>query len=280
MTLSLGFSPCPNDTFIFDALVNGAIDTGDLRFEPVLEDVETLNQWAFEGKLHVTKLSYSAFLNLTDRYALLHAGSALGRGVGPLLLSRALLPKGTDLAQWLNSARIAIPGKKTTANLLLSLSFPQAKNKTELLFSEIESAVLRGDFDAGLVIHESRFTYAQRGLHKLLDLGDWWEGETGAAIPLGGIVARRDLSTDLIAGVDKLLQQSIAHAWKKHPQLSSYVTRHAQEMDESVMRQHIALYVNEHTTNLGSVGRQAVETMFRKAVNAGIISKMPEAIFY
>lgn len=279
MTLTLGFSPCPNDTFIFDALVNRGLDTGDLRFEPVLEDVETLNRWAFEGKLHVTKLSYSAFLHLTDSYALLRSGSALGRGVGPLLLSRAPMPEGTDLATGIESARIAIPGKQTTANLLLTLAFPQAKDKTEILFSDIEAAVLRGDFDAGLVIHESRFTYAARGLHKLLDLGDWWEQETGAAIPLGGIVARRDLPQRVIAKVDSLLRQSIEAAWKKYPHLSPYITAHAQEMDESVMRQHIALYVNEHTSDLGAEGRAAVEMLFKKAVEAGVIERMAEKIF-
>jgi len=279
MTLTLGFSPCPNDTFIFDALVNGGLDTGGLRFEPVLEDVETLNRWAAEGRLHLTKLSYSAFLHLTGHYALLHSGSALGRGVGPLLLSRVPLPEGQDLGAWLKEARIAIPGKQTTANLLLSLAFPQAKDKTEVIFSHIERAVLAGEFDAGLVIHESRFTYAARGLHELLDLGDWWEQTTGAAIPLGGICGRRDLPAEVIQRVDHLLRQSIEAAWKAHPQLSPYVVQHAQEMEEDVMRQHIALYVNEHTTDLGEEGERAVKMLFDKAAQAGVISKMPERIF-
>jgi 1,4-dihydroxy-6-naphthoate synthase len=279
MTLTLGFSPCPNDTFIFDALVNGGLDTGDLRFEPVLEDVETLNRWAAEGRLNLTKLSYSAFLHLTDRYALLRAGSALGRGVGPLLLSRAPLAEGKNLDEWMRTARIAIPGKHTTANLLLSLAFPHATNKSEVLFSDIERAVLAGEFDAGLVIHESRFTYATRGLHKLLDLGDWWEQETDAAIPLGGICARRDLPTEVIKQVDNLLRQSIEDAWKRHPQLSPYVVQHAQEMKEEVMRQHIALYVNEHTKNLGEEGEHAVQTLFAKAVEAGVIKRLPETVF-
>lgn len=279
MTLTLGFSPCPNDTFIFDALVNGGLDTGDLRFDPVLEDVETLNRWAAEGKLHLTKLSYAAFLHLTDRYAVLRAGSALGHGVGPLLLSNAPLPAAVDLGTWLETARIAIPGKGTTAALLLSLAFPAAKTKTEILFSDIETAVLAGDFDAGLVIHESRFTYAARGLHKLLDLGDWWERETGAAIPLGGICARRDLPVAVIHRVDALLRQSIEVAWKAHPQLSPYVVQYAQEMEEGVMRQHIALYVNEHTMDLGEEGKRAVRMLFAKAVEAGVIAELPEKIF-
>ena len=279
MTLTLGFSPCPNDTFIFDALVNGGIDTGDLRFEPVLEDVETLNRWAVEGRLQLTKLSYAAFLHLTDRYALLRSGSALGRGVGPLLLSRTLLPAGVSLENWMQGARIAIPGKQTTANLLLSLAFPQATDKTELVFSDIERAVLAGGFDAGLVIHESRFTYAARGLQKLLDLGDWWERTTEAAIPLGGICARRDLPVELIQQVDFLLRQSIETAWEKHPQLSPYVIRHAQGMEEEVMRQHIALYVNEHTTDLDEEGEQAVRMLFEKAASAGVIAELPKKIF-
>ncbi len=279
MTLSLGFSPCPNDTFIFDALVNGGIDTGGLRLEPVLEDVETLNRWALEGKLHITKLSYAAFLHLPQQYALLRTGSALGRGVGPLLLSRAPLPLGVALEEWLSTARIAIPGKATTAALLLSLAFSAATNKTEVVFSGIEAAVLQGCFDAGLVIHESRFTYAARGLHKLLDLGDWWEGETGAAIPLGGICARRDLPTGVIHQVDALIRQSIEAAWKRHPQLSPYVVQHAQEMSEEVMRQHIALYVNDYTTDLGEEGTRAVEVLFEKALEAGIIPAMPAALF-
>ena len=279
MTLTLGFSPCPNDTFIFDALINGDLDTGDLRFEPVLEDVETLNRWAAEGKLHLTKLSYAAFLHLTDRYALLRAGSALGRGVGPLLLSRAPLTAHTSLEDWLCTARIAIPGKQTTANLLLSLAFPQATDKTEVVFSDIEAGLIDGAFDAGLVIHESRFTYAAQGLHKLLDLGEWWEGESGAAIPLGGICARRDLPTEIIHQVDSLLRQSVKIAWEKHPRLSPFVVRHAQEMNESVMRQHIALYVNEHTTDLGTEGERAVQTLFQKAVTAGVIPTMPVRIF-
>jgi 1,4-dihydroxy-6-naphthoate synthase len=275
MKLTLGFSPCPNDTFIFDAMINGKIDTRGLSFEYVLEDVETLNRWAVEGKADITKLSYSSFLHLADNYALLHSGSALGKGVGPLLISS----KPQDLNK-ISSMRIAIPGLKTTANLLLSLAYPQAKDKTELVFSEIEQAVLNGTFDAGLIIHESRFTYAQKGLVKLIDLGDWWEHTMNAAIPLGGIVARRSFDKKLITTIDAVLKDSIEYAWKHYPLLAPFVTEHAQEMEEDVMRQHIELYVNEYTTDLGIEGEQAIHTLFAQALKAGVIASKPANIFY
>src|ERR1041384_384083 len=242
MNLTIGFSPCPNDTFIFDALINGKINTGGLQFNYVLEDVETLNQWADEGRLQFTKLSYNSFLHNVGQYALLHSGSALGQGVGPLLIRNS-----QSVNRNLSEARIAIPGKNTTANLLLTLAHPEAKNKTEVLFSEIEEAVLQGEFDAGLVIHESRFTYADRGLSLIKDMGDWWEETVGAAIPLGGIVARRDLNVDIIRKVDQLIAASVRYAWEQYPSLPPFVTENAQEMDEHVMRQHIELYVNDYT---------------------------------
>lgn len=276
MTLSLGFSPCPNDTFIFDALVHGRIDTRGLSFEYVLEDVETLNQWAGEGRLQLTKLSYSAFLKCVDQYALLHSGSALGKGVGPLLIQKV---KGKRLN--LAEARVAIPGWNTTANLLLTLAHPEIRNKTEVLFSEIEDAVLRNDYDAGLVIHESRFTYKERGLELIQDMGEWWEKSAGAAIPLGGIVAKRDLDRQLVQEVDRLIKESVQYAWKHYPELAPFVTQHAQEMDEDVMRQHIELYVNEYTEELGPVGEQAIRLLFEKAAAAGLVpADSSTAIFY
>lgn len=274
--MTLGFSPCPNDTFIFDAMVNGKIDTGGLQFDVKMEDVETLNQWAAEGKLDITKLSYNAFLKVIDKYALLHAGSALGKGVGPLLIKKtgARMPP-------LSEARIAIPGLATTANLLLSLAHPEATNKTEVLFSEIEERVLAGEFDAGLVIHESRFTYAQRGLEKIMDMGDWWESTSGAAIPLGGIVIRRDIDPAIAAQVDKLIRESLRYSWERHPELAPFVTDNAQEMSEEVMRQHIGLYVNEYSDDLGPVGEQAIRTLFEKASAAGLVeAKTMSEIFY
>ncbi len=274
--LTLGFSPCPNDTFIFDAMVNGKIDTRGITFEYVMEDVATLNQWAEQGKLDITKLSYSTFLHTINQYALLHSGSALGVGVGPLLVSR----KPLDLND-IEHFRIAIPGFNTTANLLLSLAFPRAKSKHELVFSEIEAAVLNGDFDAGLIIHEGRFTYAKKGLTKLLDLGDWWEQATQAAIPLGGIVMRRSFDAELCATVDKIIKDSLAWSWERYPRLSPFVAANAQEMEEDVMRQHIQLYVNEYTTDLGETGRRAIATLFEKAVQGGLLKDgMPASIFY
>lgn len=275
MKLTLGFSPCPNDTFIFDAMVNGKIDTRGLEFEYVLEDVETLNKYAFEEKLDITKLSYNTFLHTADKYALLHSGSALGKGVGPLLIAKQPIPL-TELT----NLRIAIPGVNTTANLLLSLAHPEAINKTTYVFNEIEDAVLNGTADAGLIIHENRFTYAARGLHKLIDLGDWWEQTSGAAIPLGGIVARRSFDKELIATIDAVIKDSVAYSWKHYPQLSEFITCHAQEMEEDVMRKHIDLYVNEYTTDLGDIGTKAIETMFSKAQATGIISNTPANIFY
>lgn len=275
MKLTLGFSPCPNDTFIFDAMVNGLIDTQGITFDYVMEDVETLNQWALQGKLDVTKLSYSAFLNTVSDYALLHSGSALGMGVGPLLVAKTPL----DMSR-MHEYRIAIPGVKTTANLLLTLAYPDAKNKTEVLFSNIEDAVLNGDYDAGLVIHESRFTYAAKGLVKLADMGDWWENTTGAAIPLGGIVMHRDLNAELGATLDDIIRNSLNYSWENYPELSQFVKDNAQEMQEDVMRQHIDLYVNKYTTDLGSTGRKAIVTLFEKAKAAGLCGHIPEKIFY
>jgi len=276
MKLTLGFSPCPNDTFIFDAMVNGDVDTYGITFDYVMEDVETLNQWATEGKLDMTKLSYSTFLRTADQYALLHSGSALGEGVGPLLVARQPL----DMAR-LHEYSIAIPGIKTTANLLLTLAYPQAQNKTELLFSDIEAAVLDGTCDAGLIIHESRFTYAQKGLVRLADLGDWWEQATSAAIPLGGIVVRRSLGADLCTTLDDIIRNSLAVSWERYPELSGFVKANAQEMEEDVMRKHIDLYVNKYTTDLGKKGRNAIVTLFEKAANAGLIPQGQHSnIFY
>lgn len=275
MKLTLGFSPCPNDTFIFDAMVNGKIDTRGLSFDYVMEDVETLNRWADQGRLDITKLSYNSFLHNVQQYALLHSGSALGKGVGPLVIRKP----GTAIPD-MSQARIAIPGFATTANLLFTLAFPEAKQKEEVLFSEIEQAVLDGRYDAGLVIHESRFTYARRGLEKVMDMGDWWENESKAAIPLGGIVMRRSFDQALCATVDHIIRESLAYSWQHYPSLSAFITDNAQEMEEDVMRQHIDLYVNEYTTDLGPVGEQAIHTLFQKAQQAGLIQGGLPPVFY
>ena len=264
MKLSLGFSPCPNDTFIFDALVNGGIDTGDLEFEVFLEDVETLNRWAAEGKLDITKLSAAALLPLTETYALLHSGAALGRGVGPLLVAREAIPLPA-----VEELHVAIPGRHTTANLLYSLAFPNTKNKTEVVFSEIAAGVLAGEYDAGILIHEGRFTYEKEGLVKLLDLGQWWEETTGAPIPLGGIALKRNLGKGTYDKVDALLKQSIEAAWQRYPTLSPFITGNAQEMEESVMRSHIELYVNDFTTDLGVEGEKALNMLQERSGRRG-----------
>jgi 1,4-dihydroxy-6-naphthoate synthase len=256
LTLALGFSPCPNDTFIFDALVNGRVDTGGLRFEPVLEDVQTLNQWALEGRLDVTKISYGVLPLIAKDYLLLDAGGALGRGVGPLLVAR---PEHADLR--LEAATVALPGEHTTAHLLFSLAYPQVARKRFMVFSEIEEAVRSGAVDAGVIIHEGRFTYQAKGLVKLLDLGEHWEAETGSPVPLGGIVARRSLGGQLARDVDRLIRTSVERALGAYPLITDYVKRHAQEMDETVMRQHVDLYVNDFSVGMGEGGRSAVRKL-------------------
>lgn len=257
MKLRLGFSPCPNDTFIFDALVNGKIDTGGLQFEPVLEDVETLNQWALEGRLDITKLSFPALFQTADQYAILSAGSALGNGVGPLLIAKE--PIAQDAVQ---HQSIAIPGLHTTANFLLSFAFPQAAHRRPVLFSEIENSVLEGNTELGLIIHENRFTYAQRGLHKVLDLGEYWEQQTGLPIPLGCIAIRRSFPADVQQQADQFIRKSLEYAFAHYPSLPPYVEQHAQEMDKAVMRQHIDLYVNQFSLELGHAGRKAIEQLY------------------
>ena len=256
MKLSLGFSPCPNDTFIFDALVNRKIDTGEFEFDVVLEDVQTLNRWAMENKLDISKVSYGVWPLLQKNYSLLDSGGALGKGVGPLLIS-----KNNILLRDINQLSIAIPGEQTTAHLLFSMAFPQAKRKKFMVFSQIESAVLNGDVDCGVIIHENRFTYMQKGLVKQMDLGEYWEHKTKSPIPLGGIVMRNEFTAAQRAEVDRLIRDSVAFAEAYYPDLSDYVTEHAQEMQESVMRQHIDLYVNQFSLSLGEEGRRAVEVL-------------------
>jgi 1,4-dihydroxy-6-naphthoate synthase len=258
MKLTLGFSPCPNDTFIFDALVNGSIDTGGITFDPVLEDVQTLNEWAAAGKLDVTKLSFPALFAASDSYQILNSGAALGKGVGPLLIARKLVDL-PDIAH----CKVAIPGVNTTANFLLYHAFPEVKQRVPMLFSEIEDAVLNGTVDLGVIIHENRFTYQQKGLMKVADLGEVWEQHNGAAIPLGCIAVKRSLGGETAAKVDALIRASLIHSFDSYPAISDYVKQHAQAMDESVMRQHIELYVNNYTMDLGEEGRRAIDTFAR-----------------
>ena len=264
MKLTLGFSPCPNDTFIFDALVNNKIDTGGLAFDVVLEDVQTLNQWALQAKLDITKLSYGVLPLVLDTYILLNSGSALGSGVGPLLISPPRRLKG-ELPEdyWkdknvIENSIIAIPGENTTAHLLFSLAYPNAKNKIFLRYDEIENFVLQ-EKGLGVIIHENRFTYADKGLQKITDLGDFWENETGNPIPLGGIVTKRSINKEVSVQVDKLIKKSIEYAYEHHyKELTNYVKSHSQEMSEAVLRKHIDLYVNNYTLNINADGKAAV----------------------
>jgi len=268
MTLSLGFSPCPNDCFMFDAIVNQRIDLEGLAFTTHLADVEALNRAAFAGEADVTKLSYHAYAYCIADYVLLDAGSALGRNCGPLLISKRAISQDEVAA---GTLRIAIPGTFTTANFLLGLAFPTAQDKTPLVFSEIEPALLADRFDAGLIIHENRFTYETKGLKKIIDLGEYWEHETGAPIPLGGIVIRRSLPDEMKQRVNRVLRRSVEYAFAHRTASLAYVRAHAQEMSEDVMYKHIDLYVNEYSVDLGTEGRRAVELLFEKAADTGII---------
>lgn len=258
MKITLGFSPCPNDTFIFDALVNGKIDSEGLQFEVVLEDVQTLNSWAAEGKLDVTKLSFPALFAHAESYACLSSGAALGKGVGPLLIAKSMV--GVPDVE---HCTIAVPGENTTAAFLLNYAFPKTGEKKQYLFSSIEDAVLKGEVDMGVIIHENRFTYQQKGLVKVLDLGEYWEVKTGSAIPLGCIAIKRSLESSVQKKVEELVRKSLEAARRDYPKISDYVRAHAQAMDESVMRQHIDLYVNSYSMDMGAEGRDAVEVLYQ-----------------
>jgi len=271
--LTLAFSPCPNDTFIFDAMVNGKIDTEGLKFEVVMEDVETLNRKGIAGYLDISKISYAVYPQVADNYVLLDSGSALGFGVGPLVISKTM---NYELSA---ASLIGIPGVHTTANFLFSIFFPAAKSKKEMIFSKIEDAVLSGNVDAGVVIHENRFTYEQKGLKKTCDLGELWEKEMSQPIPLGGIAVKRSLPDETKQKINRVLRRSVEYAFA-HPESSfEYVKDHAQEMDKEVRKKHIALYVNEFSVDLGDKGKAAIETLFQKAKQSGMIDNIREDIF-
>ena len=263
MQLTLGFSPCPNDTFIFEALINQRIDTEGLDFNVSLSDVEQLNKWSFKGKLDITKLSFNAYSHCLSEYVLLDSGSALGRKCGPLLISNP----STLLT---SASTIGIPGKYTTANLLLGISKPGYTNKIEVLFSDIENQVLLGKVDAGLIIHENRFTYHHKGLIKILDLGEFWENETGLPLPLGGIVVRRSLPFEIRKRVERVLRRSIRYAMDNRGVSLEFVRNHAQEMELEIINSHIDLYVNNYSISLGHEGKDAVKLLLLKA---GIVDK-------
>ena len=264
--LSLGYSPCPNDTFIFYGLIHGKVPCPAVKFIERLEDVETLNQLALKNQLDLTKISYHAFGHLRENYVLLRSGGALGRGCGPLVIAA----HDTSMAQ-LWGKKIAIPGQLTTANLLLQLYSDGYENVLILPFDQIVDAVVQGRVDAGVIIHESRFTYQQHGLKQIIDLGQWWEEESGYPIPLGGILAKRDLGTTLIGQIDSALHQSIEYAYAHPQEPQTYIKQHAQELDDKVIRNHIELYVNDFSLDLGDEGIQAVNSLLSRAEERGII---------
>ncbi len=273
MKLTLGFSPCPNDTFIFDALIHHKIDTEGLEFEVSFDDVETLNQKAFNCDLDITKLSYHAYAYAVKDYVLLDAGSALGFGVGPMLICKS----AQDLSD--QNLKVGIPGKYTTANFLLSLAYPHLQNKVEMVFSDIEQKLLNREIDLGLIIHENRFTYQDKGLQKVKDLGEFWEETTKCAIPLGGIVIKRSLPHDVKQKVNRLIRKSVEYAFANPKSALSFIKSHAQEMEEAVMYKHIDLYVNKYSIDLGVEGKKAIEILFEQAAEKGIIPNVTEDLF-
>jgi 1,4-dihydroxy-6-naphthoate synthase len=275
--LSIGFSPCPNDTFIFYALINNKLKDEGLSFKEKIEDVETLNHMAMRGELDVTKISFHAFGYVRDEYVCLRSGAALGKRCGPLIVV-----KGENIKdpRKLKGKRIAIPGGLTTANLLLMLYETEfARNTVPMVFSDIMEAVKTGNCDAGLVIHEGRFTYKTYGLVSLLDLGEWWEEETGLPIPLGGIIGKREIGKDVLLKVERLIKESILYSTSNPEDCAAYIKKYAQEMDENVLRSHISLYVNDFTLDMGKEGERAIGELFSRAEKAGILKPSSAPLF-
>lgn len=274
MKLTLGFSPCPNDTFIFDAMVHGRIDTEGLEFDYHLADVEELNRNAFAGLSDITKISSFAYAFAAKDYQILDSGGAMGYRNGPLLIAR----KKINLAE-LKDMRIAIPGKHTTANLLFTIAWPEARNKTEFLFSRIEDALLNNQADAGLIIHETRFSYFRKGLVKVADMGEYWEKLTGLPIPLGAIVVHRRIPADIALKVNRIIRRSLEYAFRDAIYAYDFVKENASDMDSNVMNNHIKLYVNSFSLELGKDGKRAINELYRIAGERGIIPDLPEQIF-
>ncbi len=272
--LTLGYSPCPNDTFIFYPLAHGLIAAPGISFRERLEDVETLNRLALQGALDITKISYHLLGFIRDDYCLLRAGGALGRGCGPLVVAR-----GVDDMAGLKGKRIAVPGRYTTACLLLRLFDPELDNIVFLPFHEIMGAIVSGEVDAGVIIHESRFTFPEYGLMRLMDLGDWWEHETGHPIPLGGIVAKRSLGGETIALLGRLLRDSVEYAFAHPDEANTYIRAHSQEMSDEVCAAHINLYVNNFSLDLGSEGEAAVTDLLTRAEAAGLVPRSDKGLF-
>ncbi len=274
MKLKLCFSTCPNDTFMFDALVNGRVDTKGFKFDIHLADIDELNRLAFDGVADITKISFNAFAKVSNRYQLLSAGSALGNGVGPLVISRRLI-----FPDEIMHAKIAIPGLDTTANMLFSIVYPEAVNKKVYLFSDIEEAILSNEVDAGVIIHENRFTYEKKGLKKIVDLGEYWEKLTKLPIPLGGIAIKRDLPESIKAQLNLIMRNSVEYAFAHPKESYPYVRKYAQCMEEEVMYKHIELYVNKFTIDIGDEGRNAIMELFTRSHQLKLIPQVNEDIF-
>jgi len=259
MNITIGFSPCPNDTYMFDALIHKKIDTRGITFVPVIEDVQELNLRCLAHELDVSKISYHAFSKVYKDYAMCTSGSALGKGVGPLLIS-----KKDYTTDQLSQLSVAIPGVHTTAAFLLDYAFPKIHEKHEMIFHEIESAILSGTVDTGVIIHENRFTYEQRGLHKILDLGTYWEEKTKLPIPLGGICINRNNDPKLQSTVNSLLRESVEYAFSHPDSSKDYVRQYAQEMEAEIVNKHISTYVNPYSLDIGKEGKEAVIRMFQE----------------
>jgi 1,4-dihydroxy-6-naphthoate synthase len=274
MQLKLGFSTCPNDTFIFEALVNNRIDGHGLDFNLHLADVEELNKLAFNEVLDITKISIAAYPKIADKYLILDSGGALGNNNGPLLISKRKINTSE-----LNKLKIAIPGFNTTANLLLSIAYPKITNKEEYIFNEIETAILNNKVDAGLIIHESRFTYEKRGLLKVADLGEFWESQFNRLVPLGCIVIKRSLPKTTIELVNRMISESVSYAFNK-PEISrEFIKQNAQELDDDVIKKHIELYVNRFSIDLGPEGREAIKFLFQKGNELRLLPAIKNNIF-
>lgn len=274
MKLKLCFSPCPNDTFIFHAVIHGLIDREGLEFEWSLADVEELNRRAFNADADITKISTHAYAWVADKYLILDSGSALGYGNGPLLVAKKS-PEPSEI----NNFRIAIPGRLTTANLLFSIAYPAAKNKSEFLFSEIEEAVLNNKADAGILIHETRFTYETKGLIKVADLGEYWENLTGLPVPLGNIAIKRSVHPEISAKVNRIIRRSIEYAIENPDASLDFITSNSRETSPEIVRKHIELYVNEFTLDLGQKGRKALSELFSIGSESGVLPELNFNIF-
>jgi len=270
---TIGISPCPNDTFIFEAMLHNKVETHGLKFELIMADVEELNNMALQNELDITKISYNAFSKVWERYVLLNSGSALGKGNGPLLISKyKIYPDEID------NLKIAIPGINTTANMLLTIAYPNAKNKSEYLFSDIEEVILSGECDAGLIIHENRFTYEEKGLKKILDLGAFWEEKTKSPIPLGGIAIKRTIESKIQKQINEAIRNSILFAYENKNDVMPFIRQHAQEMNEEVILQHIDLYVNNYSIDMGTDGRKAIELFYKEIAKIQKL-EIPKQIF-